>query len=294
MTRPAAGPVPRSWLYVPGHRADRVAKALASGADAVVVDLEDAVPAAEKEAARATAVEVSRGRRPSGVQLWVRVNAPRTSLGEQDVEALADCPCDGVRLPRVEDPDDVAAVTGRTRLPLQLLIESARGLLAAEALARSSPQVVGIGLGEADLAADLVVDPREGLEWARGAVVAAARAAGLASPVQSVWTDVGDLEGLAASSRRGAATGFFGRSVVHPRQIAVVHEAFTPDEGELTAANAVVRAAREAAARGESAVLDAFGRFVDPAVVRRAETVLARTRPTRPPDPDLSQGAPHA
>lgn len=283
-------PVPRSWLYVPGHRVERVAKALAAGADAVVVDLEDAVPAAAKQQARDIAVEVSRLPRPSGLQLWVRVNPLSSPLGRQDVQALADCRVDGLRLPRVESPVDVAAATACTGLPLQLLLESARGLLAAAELARCSPQVAGIGLGEADLAADLVVDPREGLDWARGTVVAAARAAGLPSPVQSVWTDVADLDGLRYSSLRGAATGFYGRSVVHPRQIAVVHEAFTPTTDMVAAATAVVAAAREAAGGGEAATLDAAGRFVDPAVLRRAELVLARARTT---DHHVPQGAPH-
>lgn len=282
-------PVPRSWLYVPGHRADRVAKALVAGADAVVVDLEDAVPAADKQRARETAVEVSESERPGGVQLWVRINPPAGPLGRQDVEALGGSRLDGLRLPRVEHPDDVAAATVSTGLPLQLLLESGRGLLAAFALARCSPQVAGIGLGEADLAADLVVDPHEGLDWARGAVVVAARAAGLPSPVQSVWTDVADLDGLRASSLRGAARGFFGRSVVHPRQIAVVHEAFTPTTDTVAAASSVVRAAREAAERGEAATLDPVGRFVDPAVLRRAELVLARARTT---DRHVPQGAP--
>ena len=280
-------PVPRSWLYVPGHRADRVRTALSSGADAVVVDLEDAVPATEKTAARATAVTVSREARPDGVQLWVRINPPATDLGRTDVDVLAACPLDGLRVPRTEEAAQVVALAGQTPLPLQLLLESARGLLAARELAECSPQVVGIALGEADLAADLLVDPREGLDWARGAVVAAARAAGLTSPVQSVWTDLGDLEGLRESTRRAAATGFYGRSVIHPRQIAVVHEAFTPHPDEVAAAAAVVAAADDAARRGEAATVDAAGRFVDPAVVRRAALVLSRARTD-----DLRQGAP--
>jgi len=280
-------PVPRSWLYVPGHRSDRVRAALTSAADAVVVDLEDAVPAAEKDAARATAVAVSREQRPADVQLWVRINPTPTALGRADLDALAQCPFDGLRVPRAEEAAHVGALAKQTPLPLQLLLESARGLLAARELAQCSSQVVGIALGEADLAADLLVDPREGLDWARGAVVAAARAAGLASPVQSVWTDLGDLEGLRRSTRRGAATGFYGRSVIHPRQVAVVHEAFTPHPDEVAAAAAVVAAAEDAARRGEAATVDASGRFVDPAVVRRAALVLSRARTDDP-----RQGAP--
>jgi citrate lyase subunit beta/citryl-CoA lyase len=94
--------------------------------------------------------------------------------------------------------------------------------------------------------------------------------------VQSVWTDVGDPDGLRTTSEHGRATGFFGRSIIHPRQIDPVHEVYTPSPEEVAAAEAVVATAAEAAARGEAAALDAQGRFVDPAVVARARTVLDR------------------
>jgi citrate lyase subunit beta/citryl-CoA lyase len=110
----------------------------------------------------------------------------------------------------------------------------------------------------------------------------AARAAGLASPVQSVWTDVGDPEGLRASCRAGRATGFFGRSVIHPAQIDVVHEEYTPSAHEIHRAQDIVRIAMEAAERGEVSALGPDGRFVDPAVVARARVVLDRAS-TSPP-----------
>ena len=296
MTAPAA---PRSWLYVPGHRPERVAKALAAGADAVVVDLEDAVPAAQKDAARELTVTLvaERAGGAGGPALWVRVNPPDTDAGRRDVAALAGAPVAGLRVPRAEDPGAVREVAERTGARLQVLLESARGLARAAELAAASELVCGLGLGEADLAADLLVDRDEGLSWARGAVVVAARAAGLPAPVQSVWIDVADLDGLRDSSRAGRATGFWGRSVVHPRQIAVVHEVYTPTAEEGRAAQRVLAAAEEAAARGESAVLDPDGRFVDPAVVARARVVLSRVPRPAPstvptPAPDQSPGGP--
>ena len=281
--------VPRSWLYVPGHRPDRVAKALAAGADAVVVDLEDAVPADRKDAARDATVALLDERDDQGTvddgapQVWVRINPPGTEAGRRDVAALAGRRLDGLRVPRAEDPDRVREVAERTGAPLQLLLESARGLWRARELAQAHELVAGLGLGEADLAADLLVDRDEGLTWARGAVVVAARAAGLPSPVQSVFTDVGDLDGLRSSSERGRATGFFGRSVVHPRQIDVVHDVFTPSADEIAVAEGIVATASEAAVRGEVAALGADGRFVDPAVVARAHIVLDRARPAARP-----------
>jgi citrate lyase subunit beta/citryl-CoA lyase len=270
-----------------------VAKALVAGADAVVVDLEDAVPAAAKDRARDLTVELlaerAAGHGASATPVWVRINAPGTELGRRDAAALAGVPVDGVRVPRAEDPAVVRELGRQLGTPLQLVLESARGLWRALELATSSDRVVGIGLGEADLAADLLVDRDEGLTWARGAVVVAARAAGLTSPIQSVWTDVGDPDGLRASCRAGRAAGFFGRSVIHPRQIAVVHEEYTPSAEELERAEAIVRVAAEAAERGEVAALGPDGRFVDPAVVARAQVVLDRAPTSLTADPAREQ-----
>jgi citrate lyase subunit beta / citryl-CoA lyase len=282
--------VPRSWLYVPAHRPERVAKALVAGADAVVIDLEDAVPADRKDAARDLTVALLDDRAADdGLSVWVRINPPGTEAGRRDVAALAGRRLDGLRVPRVDDPQVVREVAERTGARLQLLLESARGLVRARELAEAHELVTGIGLGEADLAADLLVDRDEGLTWARGWVVVAARAAGLPSPVQSVWTDVGDPAGLRASCETGRATGFFGRSVIHPRQIDVVHDVYTPSAEEIAAAESVVATAAEAAARGEAAALDADGRFVDPAVVARARTVLDRAGTRAQLDPPATE-----
>jgi citrate lyase subunit beta / citryl-CoA lyase len=282
--------VPRSWLYVPGYRSDRVAKALVAGADAVVIDLEDAVPAERKDAARDLTVALLDDRAADdGLSVWVRINPPGTEAGRRDVAALAGRRLDGLRVPRVDDPQVVREVAERTGARLQLLLESARGLVRARELAEAHELVTGIGLGEADLAADLLVDRDEGLTWARGWVVVAARAAGLPSPVQSVWTDVGDPAGLRASCETGRATGFFGRSVIHPRQIDVVHDVYTPSAEEIAAAESVLATAAEAAARGEAAALDADGRFVDPAVVARARTVLDRAGTRAQLDPPATE-----
>ncbi len=266
--------VPRSWLYVPGHQAERVAKALVAGADAVVVDLEDAVPPDRKADAREAIAAAVDAVATDDAQVWVRVNDPDGPWGEADLDAVTGSGVTGVRVPRSADPGTVRRVAERTGLPLQLLIETAAGLARAVDLAAAHPLVTGIGLGEADLAADLRLVSDAGLDWARGWVVVAARAAGLPSPVQSVWTDVADLDGLRTSCERGRATGFVGRSVVHPRQVPIVHDVYTPSSEEVRQATAIVRTADAAQSRGEVAVLDEDGRFVDPAVVERARVVL--------------------
>jgi citrate lyase subunit beta/citryl-CoA lyase len=268
--------VARSWLYVPGNHPERIAKAMATGADAVVIDLEDAVPPELKQLARESAVRAAetRGANDRPPRLWVRVNDPMGPWGEADLDALHGVPLDGLRVPRTENAVVVRSVAQRSGLPLQLLLETAAGLMNAQDLATAHPLVAGIGLGEADLAADLRVVSDEGLAWARGWVVAVARAAGLQSPIQSVWTDLADTEGLRTSTERARRTGFLGRSVIHPRQIPVVHSVFTPSSAEVDAALVIVEALEHARRNGEAAVLDDKGRFIDPAVVDRAQLVL--------------------
>jgi len=279
----------RTWLYVPAHHPERALKAFVSGADAVVLDLEDSVPAGRKKEARDAAlsllsdlsVERARERSPERSPerprerpwVWVRMNPLGSPWGAADLAALAAAEVDGVRLPRSEDPDEVRRVAHTIDCPLQLLLETARGLMAAQQLATVHPSVAGISLGEADLAADLRVAPT-GLDWARGWVVAVARAAELPSPVQSVYTDVADLEGLRSSTASGRDQGFFGRSVVHPKQIQPVHDVYQPTNEELSRAQDVVNAHDRARERGEVAALTPDGRFVDPAVVAGAQLTL--------------------
>ena len=265
----------RSWLYVPGHRADLVAKALVGAAEAVVVDLEDAVAPAAKEAARAVVGTLDQ---PRDRPVWVRMNAPDTPWGAADTTMLATAAVDGVRVPKAADPDAVARLADRLGRPLHLLLESALGVERAFALATAHPLVAALSLGEADLAADLRVTDRAALEWARQRFVVASRAAGLPSPVAPVWTDLPDVDGLAADSRAARDRGFWGRSVIHPRLIPVVHDAFTTSDDDLARARALLASV---GSHGESAYRDTDGRFVDPAVVAGARTVLDRHRSTR-------------
>lgn len=263
----------RSWLYAPGNRPELIGKALRGDADAIVIDLEDAVPASRKAEARATirAVVEQGAAKP----VWVRVNDLRGPWGDADLDALAGLPVSGVRLPKCEDPDIVRQVGERLGLPMQLILESAVGVERAGELARAHPRVSGIGLGEADLAADLRTVGEDTLAGCRFRVVLAARAAGLPAPVQSVWTDVRDLDGLRHSSERARDGGFFGRSVIHPSQVSVVNEVFTPTVREIRAAQELIDALATAERNGRAAFLDHSGRFVDPAVVEGARWTLA-------------------
>ncbi|MGW0958709.1 HpcH/HpaI aldolase/citrate lyase family protein [Streptomyces gelaticus] len=258
--------VPLTWLYVPGDRPEVVRKAQDSGADVVIVDLEDAVAPDRKEYARAATAELL-SEAAAAVPIHVRVHT------EADILALAGLPgLAELRLPKITHAASVhhiaAVAPGVALCPL---LESALGIEHAYSVAASHPQVRAIALGEADLRADLGVREDAGLDWSRSRVVVAARAAGLAPPAQSVFPDVRDLDGLWTSCAHGRALGFLGRAAIHPRQLPAIERAFRPTPQEIEAAAEIVAAA--AADEGALALPD--GRFVDAAVVAAARRTLA-------------------
>ena len=268
-------PHPLTWLYVPGDRPPIVAKALAAGADVVVVDLEDAVAPDRKDYARAATAELLS---EPQLNVHVRVNALDTPWAADDLRTLAPLPgVSGLRLPKVTSAEDVVAVAEKARdLPLYALLETALGIERAFSIAAAHSSVHGIALGEADLRADLGVRDDAGLDWSRSRVIVAARAAGLAPPAQSVHPDIRDLEGLAASCAHGRALGFLGRAAIHPRQLPVIESAFLPTTKEIEQAETIVKAAM----REEGAQALPDGRFIDAAVVAAAQRTLALTRRT--------------
>ena len=283
---------PIAALYLPATRPDRFVKALTSGADAVLLDLEDAVPAAEKDTARATVISLLTEHAASDdeIAVQVRINSLSSPWWTRDAVALANLAAQrpdarpaAVRIPKVESAAQVRRVAKLFGgdMPLHCLIESARGLEAAYEIASAHPSVTGVGLGEADLAGDLgVSDGAVGLDWARARIIVAARAAGLPSPAMSAYTRLDDAEGLYESCVAGRRAGFLGRSVLHPKQIPAVIRAFTPDPAEVAAAEATLEAlGRADLLEGGTAVL-ADGSFVDRAMAEAAHRVLALTRRT--------------
>ena len=245
-----------TWLYVPADRPDRVEKAIASRAHAVIVDLEDGVAPAAKDEARANLADLLGPRREKPV--YVRVNAGSAA----DLEAVAQLHIAGVIVPKVERPEDVPP-----DVDVLALIESPLGLENAFAIA-SHPQVRGISLGEADLRSQTGA-LEVGLDWARGRIVNAAVAAGLPRPPQSVYPHVRDAEGLARSCRRGRVLGHLGRSAIHPDQLQVIEEAYLPTKAELDQARATVEKLKAA---GVGTLAE--GDFVDAAMLGAAQQVL--------------------
>jgi len=276
---PSTGDRPwRSWLYVPGDRPDRIEKAIAGEADCVIIDLEDAVSPANKDAARTNALACLAN--DPATPILVRVNASGSAWQRDDLAALANSPhhrrLQGIRVPKAENPAQIVAIAQQVpHIPLHLLIESALGLQASDELATAHPDVGTIALGEADLRADLAITDETHLAYARGRIVASAAAAGLPAPPQSVFTDIDNDDELRASSMRAKAAGFFGRTVIHPRQVTIVNEVFLPTVAEVDQARALVDALRESEKTDNtSALVLPDGRFVDPAVAAGAQRIL--------------------
>ena len=249
---------PLTWLYVPADRPDRVEKAIASRAHAVIVDLEDGVAPGAKEEARAGLAELLSERRRTPV--YVRVNAGDAA----DLEAVAVLQISGILVPKVARPEDVPV----TERPVHCLIESAAGLEAAYAIA-STAGVAGISLGESDLRSETGA-LEAGLDWARGRIVNAAVAAGLPRPPQSVYPHVRDQDGLARSCARGRELGHLGRAAIHPDQLSVIEQAYLPTDDEVARAQETVERL-EAAGAG---TLDG-GEFVDAAMLGAARQIVA-------------------
>jgi len=264
----------RSFLFVPGHRPERFAKALASGADAVIVDFEDAVPLD----AKATAREALLSAWPSldaaqRARLLVRVNPAGTPWHADDLRAVASLPGLGaVMLPKAESAQQIDAVFSATRLSVLPLIESAEGVGQMDAIARATG-VLRLGLGHIDLQADLGMScgPDEAeLAPIRVALVVASRRAGLPAPVDGVTTATTDAEVLARDAQRSRRFGFGAKLCIHPAQVAGVHQALAPTEAERDWAERVLAA--EVQARGGAFSVD--GKMVDPPVLLLARKIL--------------------
>ncbi|WP_426245646.1 HpcH/HpaI aldolase/citrate lyase family protein [Nocardioides sp. LHG3406-4] len=268
MTLTEAAHAAATLLFVPGDRPERFEKAASSGADLVVVDLEDAVAPPNKAAAR-TAASASVGR--TGAVRAVRINASDSDEYDDDVAALAGVEC-VVVVPKAEDPDALREA-GRRLGPvatLVALVETATGILRAPEIA-AVEEVHRLAFGSFDLAAQLGVSPddRTALLSARSALVLASAAAGLPGPVDGVTGDVADEALLADDVAYAARLGFGAKLCIHPRQVPLVRAAFRPTDDDVSWARSIV----EAAGDGGVALVD--GRMVDKPVVDRARRILA-------------------
>ena len=270
----------RSLLFAPGNEERKLEKALAAGADAVVADLEDAVPAGEKEAARTVTRQALSGARGPSLRA-VRVNAVGTKHHEADLQAVTGLDLDVLVLPKATP--DAAAALGRDGPPVVAIVETALGLRHAYETARTE-RVAALVLGAVDLGIELGLEPRaDGQEvlYARSRLVLESAAAGIRSPFDLVHVDTRDDQGLEAEARLARSLGFRGKACIHPAQVEIVNRVFSPTTDEVERARRVVDAYERGLADGRGAVaLD--GEMIDLPVVERARRVLAETERSAP------------
>lgn len=281
----------RSWLFVPGDSERKFARAREGEADALILDLEDSVLAANKPTARGLArgmLEAPRGRQ----RCWVRVNALDTGLALDDLAAIMPAAPDGIVLPKCAEAAQVRQIghwldafeaahglaRGATRI-LAIATETAGSLFGLGGYAQAGPRLAGLTWGAEDLSADLggLANRAEGT-WlgpyrlARDLCLAAAAAAGVPA-LDTVHVDIGDLEGLAADARAARRDGFSGKMVIHPSHVAPVNAAFTPAPGELDWARRVVAAFAD----GGAGATRMDGRMLDRPHLRLAQRLLAQS-----------------
>jgi citrate lyase subunit beta/citryl-CoA lyase len=270
----------RSRLYLPGTQPKLFLNAGLHRPDGVILDLEDAVAPPEKDAACVLVRNALRAVDFHGAERMVRVNQGEMGLG--DLAWIVEHNVHVILIPKVEDPEQVVDVAETVaelapdrEIFLMPIIESALGAWKAYEIAAAHPSVVALAIGLEDYTADIgtqrTLEGRESF-WARSQVLNGARAAGV-QPIDTVFSDVGDMEGLRASVLEAKSMGYVGKGCIHPRQIAVVHEAMAPGEAEIDRAVRIVRAFEEAEARGLGVV--ALGsKMIDAPVVKRALTTV--------------------
>jgi citrate lyase subunit beta/citryl-CoA lyase len=278
----------RSRLYIPGSEPKYFINAALHGPDAIILDLEDSVHASEKDTARILVRNALRAVDFGACERMVRIN--QLPLGLEDLaEVIPEAP-DLILIPKVEHPGQVSQVDHmidelkvrhQIQRPIWLMpiLESGQGIENAAAIAAASENVVALSIGLEDYTADLgVVKTSEGREslYARTRLVNAARASGLQA-IDSVYADVGDIEGLKHWAENSRALGFEGMGCIHPAQIPVIHSAFAPSKSEIERAQKIVAAFEEATQRGIG-VVSLGSKMIDPPVVQRAVKLMARAK----------------
>lgn len=274
-------------MFVPGANAAMLRDAPLYGVDSLMFDLEDAVSLKEKDSARLLVHMALKTFDYSKVETVVRINALAAG-GDQDIEAMVLAGIDVIRLPKTETAQDIIEVDqvitsveetyqipmGTTKM--MAAIESAEGVLNAREIAKASKRLVGIALGAEDYVTNMKTqrypDGQE-LSFARNMILHSARAAGIAA-IDTVYSDVENLEGFQTEVRLIKQLGFDGKSVINPRQIPLVHAIYEPTEKEIQAAKEVIWGIQEAEAKG-SGVISVNGKMVDKPIVERAERVIA-------------------
>jgi len=280
----------RSWLFAPGNHPRRVEKALGLDADAVILDLEDAVAVAEKEATRPMVVAALQG--PRNCLGYIRVNAYETDFCFGDLQAVVKPGVDGIMLPKLETVDQIKSVDWLVSqlerdaglpvggLDILPIVETGLGVANARAIAEAGTRVRRLSFGAGDYAKDMAMNwtrAESEMAHARAEVALASRAGGLDAPIDTVWIHIGDTDGCKASAQTVSDMGYQGKLCIHPEQIGPVNDVFTPSEDQVAFAEKVVAAFDEAEAKGLASI-QVDGYFVDYPIVDQARRTLALIR----------------
>jgi citrate lyase subunit beta/citryl-CoA lyase len=283
-------PILRTLLYIPGNNPGMINSCDIYGPDCLVLDLEDSVPLREKDAARDLIAASLTNRSkifPKTEQIMVRVNSLDSGFIEEDLRVITEAGGRWFRIPKIETAQDILIISemmdkledrlqlSRDSLRILAIIETVKGLHHVEEIATCSKRLIGLTLGAEDFTRDLGTErSREGkeLEYARGRLLIAARIAGILA-IDTVFSNVTDEEGLLNETRHVKQLGFDGKSIIHPRQIEIIHQIFTPDADAIDHALRIQIAMQEAESRGSAAVA-VDGRMVDTPVLKKALRVL--------------------
>ena len=270
--------VRRSVLFVPAVRPDRLTKAVATGADAVCLDLEDGVSFEQKDDAREKAIVLLADPPSGSTEIMLRINEPGSELGERDLSAMLDAGVrpDSLMVPKVNGPDTLRALERRLGppcegLPLIVQIETAAGLAAIESIAMATPNVAVMFFGAVDLSAELGCSITwDALLYARSRVIAAAALVGV-DAMDTPFMDVSDPKQLASEVAAVRLLGFTGKAAIHPSQVSIIQEGFSPDDEMVAWARRIV----EAYETNKGGVLLVEGKLVERPVIASAQRVLA-------------------
>lgn len=276
----------RTRLYLPGNNPHFLEGINFFGADQIIIDLEDAIAPAEKDSTRILVKHALKNLKWENFELTVRINPLSSPYGEKDLEMIVPGLPDGIYIPKSESAEDIKAVENKIEaikrehnidkeILLFPIIETSRGVLNAFQIASASKLIGGIAFGAEDFTADIGAQrTKEGRESfvARSLIVLAARSAGVQA-LDTVWSDIEDMEGLIESTKESKALGFDGRGVIHPSQVEPVHKVFAPSPEEIERAQQIIAAMEEALRTGSGVI--ALGRkMIDAPVLARAKRTI--------------------
>lgn len=278
MTAPSLQPR-RSFIFAPGIQPEMFPKALKTGADIVCVDLEDAIAPEHKDAAREKTMALfAEPQADDGVERVVRVNSLRTADGQRDILAILESPSPPpvIMLPKVKSPDEIRLldellIGPAAAVRFHVIIETNEGLAACHEIARAAERVSALFFGGVDMAAELRVEPTwTALSYGRSRAVHAAASAGI-DMIDVPYLDLNDMEGMAREARAAADLGFTGKGSIHPKQIPVLNQIFTPDAAAVARARQIIKAFAES----DSGLLVVDGVLIEKPVLRSMHRILA-------------------